>query len=211
MVPLTQHLQHLLMLGLPLLVFALVFWLEWRTSDPPPLPVTVRLTALCGASAGVAHGAVVGHHADEAAVLGWFFAGLCLVQVVQAFVVLVAPVRRVVVAGVVGNLAVVVLWAWTRLVGIPFGIAGGQRQVTGVADLTCTALEVGAVLAGLAWVYSATGDWPSPAVLPWSKWETSTTRNSPPPRKTSVPSGAVPSQLTKSLRPSNRSTFATRS
>jgi len=54
--------------------------------------------------------------------------------------------------GVLGNLAVVVLWAWTRLLGVPFGIAGGLRQRVGPWDLTCTLLEVTAVLAGLAWL-----------------------------------------------------------
>jgi hypothetical protein len=199
--PLTQHLSHLLMLGAPLLVFAGIFWLEWRTGDPPALPWSARSAALLGGASGVLHGTVVGHHADEAAVLGWFFAAVCVAQVVQAYVLLIAPVRRVVVAGTVGNLGLVVLWAWTRLVGIPFGIAGGRRQVMGWADVTCTLLEVGAVLGGLAWVYSATGGRPPPEVVPWSKWETSTTRNSPPPRSTKVPSGSLPSQETNSLRP----------
>ena len=66
------------------------------------------------------------------------------------------------------------------------------------------------VLAGLAWVYSATGASPSPRVAA-SKWVRSTTRNSPPPRKTSVPSASRPSQEMNSLRPSRRSTRATRS
>jgi len=71
-------------------------------------------------------------------------------------VLLVVPRRPVVVAGVVANLGVVVLWAWTRAVGIPFGIAGGARQRFTLLDLTATALEVTVVLGGLGWAFGLT-------------------------------------------------------
>jgi hypothetical protein len=58
------------------------------------------------------------------------------------------------VAGVLVNLGVVALWAWTRAVGVPFGIEGGQRERLGVLDVTSTLLEVVVVLTGLAWVYA---------------------------------------------------------
>jgi hypothetical protein len=207
----TQHLTHGLMLLAPMLVFAGLFVLEWRRSSDERVPPALQLMAVLTAASGVVHGAVVHHHAQQAAVLGWFFALVALAQLVWVLAVLIAPVRGVVVAGALGNLWLVTLWAWTRAVGIPFGVAGGLRQRVETADLLATGLEVAALLLGLLWVYSATGGRPPPALVPWSKWETSTITNSPPPRKVGVPSGAVPSQDTNSLRPSVRSTLATRS
>jgi hypothetical protein len=206
----THHLSHGVMLVVPLLLFGMLFAAEWRRTADQPLPGSLRLTALAGAGAGLVHRAVAPHHAHEAALLGWFFAVLCLAQLGWVVALLVRPVRRVVAVGVVGNLAVVLLWAWTRAVGIPLGVAGGARQRFTAWDLSATALEVVLVLAGLAWVYSATGASSSPRVAA-SKWLRSTTRNSPPPRNVGLPSGSVPSQVTKSLRPSRRSTLATRS
>ena len=208
---LTEHLPHLLMLVAPLLVFAALFVLEWRRQSPAAVPTTLRVMAGSAAASGAVHGAVTGHHASEAAALGWFFALLCLAQLSWALLVVALPVRRVVVAGVLGHLAVVGLWAWTRAVGVPLGLEGAGPEPVGALDLLATGLEVAAVVAGLLWAYRATGGRPSPLVLPWSKCETSTTRKSPPPRKVSTPSGARPSQETNSLRPSNDSTFATRS
>lgn len=206
----THHLSHALMLVVPLLLFGMLFAAEWRRTADDQLPGSLRLSALASAGAGLVHGVVAPHHAHETALLGWFFTLLCLAQLAWVVVLLVRPVRSVVVAGVLGNLAVVLLWAWTRAVGIPLGIAGGARQRFTPWDLTATGLEVVLVLAGLAWVYSATGAWSSPRVAA-SKWVRSTTRNSPPPRNVSLPSGSVPSQVTNSLRPSRRSTLATRS
>ena len=206
----THHLSHALMLVAPLLLFGMLFAAEWRRTADQPLPTSLRLTALASAGAGLVHGAVTPHHSHEAAVLGWFFAVLCLAQLAWVVVLLVHPVRAVVTAGVVGNLGVVLLWTWTRAVGVPLGVAGGGRERVTPWDLTATALEVVLVLAGLAWVYSATGASSSPRVAA-SKWDRSTTRNSPPPRNVSLPSGSVPSQVTNSLRPSRRSTLATRS
>ena len=208
---LTQHLPHLLMLVVPLLVFAALLVLEWRRQSPATVPAGLRVMAAGGAASGAVQGVGSVHNASEAAALGWFFALLCVAQLSWALLLLALPVRRVVVAGVLGHLALVALWAWTRAVGVPLGLEGPGPEPVGALDLLATGLETLCVLAGLRWVYSATGGWPSPLLVPWSKCDTSTTRNSPPPRKVRVPSGARPSQETNSLRPSNASTFATRS
>jgi hypothetical protein len=153
---LTHHLPHLLMLVLPLTLFALVFAAEWRRTADSPLPVSLRLAALGSGGSALVHAVVVPHHLHEAAILGWFFALLSLGQLAWVVVLLVVPRRPVVVAGVVANLGVVVLWAWTRAVGIPFGIAGGARQRFTLLDLTATALEVTVVLGGLGWAFGLT-------------------------------------------------------
>lgn len=145
----THHLPHLVMMLVPFTVFAGILGVQWRVSADEPMPVPLWLLSGLTAASGFVHGGVTGHHAHEAAVLGWAMAVMCLAQVTGAVWLLFAPRRRVVEVGVVGNLAVVVLWVWTRLLGIPFGIAGGERQRIGGWDSACTLLEVAAVLAGL--------------------------------------------------------------
>lgn len=207
----TGHAAHALMLVGPLLVLAGLFALEWRRTAEAPLPWTTRLAVTTTAVAAVVHAAAVSEHAHGAAVLAWAFVALAAAQGTWALAVLLAPRPGVLLAGVVGNLAVVALWAWTRTAGVPLGVAGGHREAVGALDLLATGMEAVAALAA-ARSYSATGGWPVPgSPVPWSKWARSTTRNSPPPRKTSTPSGSRPSHVTKSLRPSRRSIRATSS
>ena len=148
----THHLAHLVMMLVPFAVFAGVLGVQWRLASDVALPIPVWLSVTGTALAGGIHGAMTGHHVHEAALLGWAMAVMCVGQLGWCLWVLFAPSARAVEIGVLGNLAVVVLWAWTRLVGIPFGIAGGLRQRIGPWDLSCTLLEVAAVLLALAWL-----------------------------------------------------------
>jgi hypothetical protein len=150
----THHLVHSLMLAVPFYGFALAFALEWRRTADAPLPWTLWAAAVCSLAAAVVHGVVTPHHVHEAALLGWFFTLLTLAQAAWAVAALVAPRRQVVTLGVLMNLGVVALWAWTRAVGIPFGVGGGARQRVGVLDVTSTLLEVAIVCGGLAWLYA---------------------------------------------------------
>jgi hypothetical protein len=104
-------------------------------------PVLAALAALMTAAAGI-HFAVTREHFLEDPVLGWFFLGLSVAQLGYAAVVLVRPQRWVLGLGVLSNLAVVGLWAWTRTAGIPFGIAGGEVEGVGTADLVSAAVEL---------------------------------------------------------------------
>lgn len=192
-----EHLPHVLMLAVPFLLFTLVFWFEWQRSSATPVPSRLVVMGWLGLSAGLVHAAVVGHHLDASVVLGVFFALAAALQIGQALVVLFTGDRRVVLGGVALQLCLVGLWAWTRVVGIPFGVAGGTREAAGALDLACVGLELGAAVAGLSWAYGVKG-----VAAACSKWLTSTTMNSPVPRKVSTPSGLRPSQETKSLRPS---------
>ena len=167
----TRHLPHLLMLAVPLALFAGIFALEWRgATERPARPRPDRLVLLMAAAALgslAVHVAVVREHFAESALLGWFFVLLSGLQLGYVLVLIAAPVRRVVVGGVLGHLAVIALWAWTRSVGVPFG-QGGVEAI-GSADLLATALEALCVLAGLAAIYRATGGRPSLEVLPLSE------------------------------------------
>jgi hypothetical protein len=140
------------MLVLPLVVFAGVFALQWRSASEERLPWPLWAMAAATTGAGAVHAAMTGHHARLAAPLGWAMAVFAVGQLGGVVWLLIRPVRRTVEVGVWGNLGVVVLWAWTRLVGLPFGVEGGQRERLGLWDGTSTLLEAAAVLAGLVWV-----------------------------------------------------------
>lgn len=209
----THHLAHLLMLVVPFSAFAVLFAVEWRRTAEQSLGAPLVAAAVGSAAAGLVHAVVVPHHEHESAVLGWFFALLAVGQLAWVVVLLLRPRRGLVGLALATNLGVVLLWAWTRAVGVPFGLHGRGPEAVGALDLAATAAEVVVVIAA-AWVlspaYGATGELPwSPA--PLSKCDRSTTRNSPPPRNTSSPELSLPSQDRKSFRPSRRSTLATRS
>lgn len=146
----TQHLQHLLMLAVPLAVFSALFLREWRRTAGAALPTSLRLLVTGAVGAAVVHGAVVPEHVEEAAALGWFFTLLALGQLTWGGLVLLLPRRRVVAAGVVVNAGAVALWAWTRALSVPFGL--GEREPVGLADLVATGCELLVVGAGAGWL-----------------------------------------------------------
>lgn len=178
----TQHLPHLLMLGVPLLVFAAIFVAQWQVDlERPPLSRLVVLMALSVVGSTAVHGFVIRSHFGEGFLVGTFFLVLTIAQVGYVVALLLRPVRSVVVAGVLGHLSVVALWAWTRAINVPFGLGGRER--IGVLDLTATGLEVACVLCGLAVVYRATGG-PPPVTV---KWSNGTMTKSPSPLNVSTP------------------------
>lgn len=142
------------MIAVPLVVFAGVFAAEWRrTGERPARPRRARhplvvLMALAVAGGAAVHVSVVGEHLRESPLLGAFFVLLAAAQLAAAGLLLARPTRAVVSAVVVGNVAVVGLWLWTRAVGVPVTGEGPER--VGTADLLATALELGCVLLGLA-------------------------------------------------------------
>ena len=75
---------------------------------------------------------------------GAFFLVATLTHVLYAPLVLVWPTRMVLLFGIGGNLAIVVLYLLTRTVGIPlFGPGAGEAEGVGFVDLCATASEVG--------------------------------------------------------------------
>ena len=195
-----EHLTHLLMLGLPLLVFVLILWGEWQRTSPTPVARPIAALGLAVLASGVLHAGVISHHLAHSVLLGCFFAALSVLEIGLALALLFSPRARTVDVTVVLQAGTAGLWLWTRTVGVPFGIAGRGREGVGAADLLCTLLEVGAVLIA----YGAKR-------APCSKWVTSTTMKSPRLVNVSAPEGSLPSQATHSLRPSRSSTMATRS
>jgi len=142
-----------------------------HVAGPVDVPEASRLwlplaVVSCTAAAGV-HAAVGPAHFREKTVLGLFFAVATTAQLVWALLVVARPARRLLVAGVVGNVALVVLWAVTRTVGLP-GLLPGPEAV-GSWDLACVTWEVVAVVA----CQPLLGDAHTrPArVAGWSEWD----------------------------------------
>lgn len=150
---LAGHLVHLVMLGAPLL-FAGGMALALRLTDParpsrrPPVARghAVSGAAACWAGAALVHAAVAPEHFREGTLLGWFFAMLAAGQLFYAWRLLRGPSPLLLAAGPAAAGSLVALWAYSRLVAIPFGL--GAREPVGWADLLAGALEL--VAAGLS-------------------------------------------------------------
>jgi hypothetical protein len=145
---LSQHGAHLGTLLGPVLLLA--FWAAWsdlrawlRRHDELATPLLIAATLSFGAAA--IHGLVTPSHFVQDPLYGAFFGGCTIAQLAWAGLALVRPTRWVLMSGAVGNLAVVVLWAITRTVGIPLGVAAGQREAVGPLDVTCGLLELAIV------------------------------------------------------------------
>lgn len=108
--------------------------------------------ALAGmsAGAGVIHFAMTPIHASTGwqeplgfAAAGWFQ------LVIAAMVFADRAGKRVIQAAVLGNLAFIGVWAWSRTAGLPFGETPGVAESVGAIDAACVALQVGVILVGL--------------------------------------------------------------
>lgn len=144
---LLHHGSHLLMLASPLVLLAGMFTVLELTRPDAPVRAPVVATwwlALASAAAAAIHLAVVVEHFEESVVLGAFFLVLGAAQAGYAAAVLLRPGRRLLVIGLASTGAVVLLWLYTRTVGVPLGL--GPRERVEAADLLATMLQLGAML-----------------------------------------------------------------
>ena len=121
-----------------------VAWARSEVSDHVRtlyLPLAVVSSA---AAAGV-HAAVGPVHFREGLAFGLFFAVAALAQVGWSVAMAFRPTRTLLVAVVVGNTAVLLLWLFTRTIGLP-GLLPGPEAV-GLWDLCCGAWELTVVVA----------------------------------------------------------------
>lgn len=78
---------------------------------------------------------------------GAFFLAAALAQGLYAVVLLRRPTWLLALAGIWGNLSIVVLYVVTRTSGIPFGPHAGKIEDASLLDMAATAAELGIVLA----------------------------------------------------------------
>jgi len=113
---------------------------------------TLYAAAALSLLAGLIHLWVTPEHFEEWWGYGAFFLVAAAAQILYVPIVLLLPTRMVLLGGIVGNLAIVVLYLLTRMVGIPlFGPEAGEVEGFGFVDVCPTTSEVGiAVALGVA-------------------------------------------------------------
>jgi energy-coupling factor transporter transmembrane protein EcfT len=97
----------------------------------------IVLAAALSLLAALLHGWVMPEHFEEWWGYGAFFLVVAIAQTLYAFLLLRdASSPGLIWAGVLGNLAIIVLWAWTRTAGIPmFGPHAGEVEEIGAIDV----------------------------------------------------------------------------
>jgi hypothetical protein len=119
---------------------------------------TLYAAAALSLLAGLIHLWVTPEHFEQWWGYGAFFVVAAAAQILYVPIVLLLPTRIVLLGGMAGNLAIVVLYLLTRTVGIPlFGPEAGEVEGFGFLDVCATASELGiAVALGTALLRNAT-------------------------------------------------------
>jgi hypothetical protein len=133
----------------------LAFWAAWsdvrawmhRQGDDLP-SVAVLVAAATSVGAGVIHALATPAHAAQDPLYGAFFAAAAAGQIGWGIQAVRHPTRQLLLPGLAANGVLIAVWAQTRLLAIPVGVAAGQREPVGSLDLTCVLLE--AVVVGCA-------------------------------------------------------------
>ncbi len=115
--------------------------------DVAPRQWLLRAVVL-SALAGMIHMLMGPVYFEEWLGYGAFFFGAASAQILFAMILAAyRPNRLVLWAGILGNAAIVALWAVTRTVGIPFfGPQAGVVQPVGVPDALATLIEVALIV-----------------------------------------------------------------
>ena len=133
--------------------------------------ILLPLAVVSSAAAAGVHAAVGPAHFRDAALVGLFFAGTALLQLVWAGAVAVDCSRALLMLGVVGNVAVLALWGVTRTLGLPFGVLPVPEAI-GPWDVACGAWELVVVCSCISLLQSPD---PVPArVADWRRWHRAT-------------------------------------
>lgn len=109
-----------------------------------------QVGAYTSIGAALVHAAVSPEHFSQWWAFGAFFVAVAAYQAVWGVLAIEPLGRRWLDSAIAVNAATVLLWAWTRVVGLPFGPEPGAREAVGVADVLTTVMEVVLVLALLA-------------------------------------------------------------
>ncbi|MHB8438256.1 MAG: hypothetical protein ACYDD4_03735 [Acidimicrobiales bacterium] len=146
------HLAHVVLFGGWGLVIVVVLIWPHVPEDADGRPIAVerpgpdqmwlQAAFLGSGAAAVTHYAVMPDHFRQSWLYGAFFLCAATAQVVVAVALLVRPSRRLLWAAASGSLAVVVLWAVSRFVGVPIGPDNGATEHIGPLDVTATLCEV---------------------------------------------------------------------
>ncbi|HLO35181.1 MAG TPA: hypothetical protein VK194_03830 [Candidatus Deferrimicrobium sp.] len=119
------------------------------TGAPSVRRSLVMIMAGLSAGAAVIHLVAAPSHYRE---IGDLAAGFLVSAAFQALWIrwlLAGPSRRTMAIGIIGNLAIIAAWAWTRTIGLPVGELAGSPEPVGYPDAASVAFEL-LLVAGLA-------------------------------------------------------------
>jgi len=119
------------------------------TSADPSISVAQSSLAALSMAAAAIHFAVMGEHFAEYVPFGVFFSVVAWLQASWAVGVIVLPSRRLLLAGLVGNALVALVWLASRTAGLPIGPEAGAPEPASFVDVLSTILEV-AIVVGTA-------------------------------------------------------------
>lgn len=106
---------------------------------------TMGVAAAALVVAAGTHVAAANEHRAESAAAAVFFALVAVAQFVSAIAVVRGVSPRARNAIVIGNVALVALWAWSRSTGLQFGPDAGPPEAIGALDLTAVVAQLVAV------------------------------------------------------------------
>jgi hypothetical protein len=119
-----------------------------RAARPGPLRAVLYPAAAMSLFAALVHLAVTPEHLSEWWGYGAFFLAAALAQGAYAAALLLRPSRRMLLAGILGNSSIVLLYLATRTLGVPaVGPHAGEVEAIGALDACATVSEV--VLVGV--------------------------------------------------------------
>jgi hypothetical protein len=120
-------------------------WIAYVRSQPGPTTLAVM-----SFGAAAIHFAVSPDHFAEWAPYGVAFACLAWFQILWAAIYLVGRTRSWVSAAVIVNAGTIVVWVWSRTIGLPIGPNPGATEPVGFADALSSGFEALVVLGLLA-------------------------------------------------------------
>jgi hypothetical protein len=150
--PATAHTGHLLtavgFMVLALLGVGLVEQFQRRRADGAGnIGRALWGIIVAGSCSGCIHLAVLPSHWREAELYGLFFLLAGTIQLTYGALLLVRPTRGLMLLNGVVNVGLILVWAQSRIIGVPIGPAAGLREPVGVEDSVSSLLEL-AVLVG---------------------------------------------------------------
>jgi hypothetical protein len=98
--------------------------------------------ALASASAALIHVMAASHHFAEWWLFGTGFVVMAVVQAASAVLFERTRWRFAPHVAVAVNAPIVLLWIWSRTLGLPFGPEAGEAEAAGIADTLCTVTEL---------------------------------------------------------------------
>ena len=112
--------------------------------------VAARAAAIASVGAAMIHFAVLPAHWRDWLPSGLFFASVAVFQLIWGLLTWARPTVAALTIGILANIGVTALWAWSRTAGVPFGPHAGEPEVVQASGICALLLQCYVVM-GAAW------------------------------------------------------------